>query len=150
MHDSIVQHYIMIVKFGKIQAITIKISIHIYHPFCISPYGVYILHITHCRELHSVLSLYVMSDGVAGFAICSSRTNKWHILNVSYYIIGHLKAISVPLDIIFFLQSCRHENDVQRLVIALNFGRLGAWRHQAISWTNVDLSSVKSCGIQPK
>ena len=24
---------------------------------------------------------------------------------------------------------------------------LVAWRHQAITWTNVDLSSVKSCGI---
>ena len=24
---------------------------------------------------------------------------------------------------------------------------LGAWRHQAITWTNVDLSSVKSHGI---
>ena len=22
-----------------------------------------------------------------------------------------------------------------------------AWRHQAITWTNVDLSSVRSCGI---
>ena len=33
------------------------------------------------------------------------------------------------------------------LEVWVNIGSGNAWRHQAITWTNVDLSSVKTSGI---